>query len=452
MPLPDYITDKAPIEVSSRFIADDNYVLNEIKKLLFQSTDAFGRGVRLNSRNVADLASHYKFSPERFRLFVDDTRQFIQYDGFPAQYEKQKDVHVLKPQAANEAVELETTEIYRYVVGYVIEVSFAFQTNQRLQSGDILVIGYGEPDLANATGENLGPSADGWFFVWDGSLADNEVRLVQARDGTIQDDRTVTTSELITDWARYAQEVNWYAVGATRFTETFTDDNEQINKRIGRTGIEDERSARVGNHHVTIGINPGAASAGNLEIELGSVGVRLLGDTNPILRRKTNQFTATINTANTFVPIHGFRIEPNEQEVNVELTDIRVPKYTANGDIIVVAYAFDIAKLQDSGGNPLDDTDFSAPPLLSMQNSVIQTTSNIARFPNNSGTIVTSTTNPGGYQEGFGSNYDTQGSGKSNPSQQARRLISERDVVVFLARSTTASGTVKVEYVTEQQW
>jgi len=37
----------------------------------------------------------------------------------------------------------------------------------------------------------------------------------------------------------------------------------------------------------------------------------------------------------------------------------------------------------------------------------------------------------------------------SNP--QAKRAISERDVIVFLARATT-TGDVTFEYATEQQW
>jgi hypothetical protein len=141
MPNKDELNTAPPPDVFPDEVHDDNYVLNELKTLLLNSTDAFGKSVRLGTTNEADLPSHYDYSPERYRLYVDDTRQFIQYDGFPAQFADNADSFSLLPQADGEVVKLETAERYRYVVQYVLEWSLAFQTNQDLNSGDVWAVG-----------------------------------------------------------------------------------------------------------------------------------------------------------------------------------------------------------------------------------------------------------------------------------------------------------------------
>ena len=60
-------------------------VLSGLKKLrdtLTETRDAFGNEV--NSRtNVLDLAAHYPYSPERWRVFVDGDRVFPEYGTVP---------------------------------------------------------------------------------------------------------------------------------------------------------------------------------------------------------------------------------------------------------------------------------------------------------------------------------------------------------------------------------
>jgi hypothetical protein len=41
--------------------------------------DSFGKLIADNTRDVIDIGSHYPYSPERWRLLVDGTRQFPEY-------------------------------------------------------------------------------------------------------------------------------------------------------------------------------------------------------------------------------------------------------------------------------------------------------------------------------------------------------------------------------------
>lgn len=433
-----------------------SFSIKDLEDILLGQQDAFGRLVALNIQNQADLASHYPYSGERFRVFVDGSRQFIEYDGEPAQYEDTVDSHVLKPQADGEVIEFETTEIFRYAVQYVVEWSAALQTNQALQTGDVLAFGYGDADLNNPGSDTLGASADGYFWYWTPDLDLDQVTIAQYRNGTEQYATTVTRNNDLTDWTRLAAETNWYSIGESRFYETFTYQTEQRNNELGTTSNDQGKGPQQGNQPIQVAIKSGADSAGSLEVEVGSIGLRTLGDVEPILRRKSAKVPApqNVGTANTFVPLMAVRIDPDRRIVNTQLTDIDVAEFSGSGDVKLVAYAFDPSKVLGGDGNPLGDANFSTPVEHSPKGSVIEFSTDVDQIPNASGVTASTVDNPGGYQEGYGSLF-TSGTGSKAPTTQsgqtAKRPISERDVVVFCANAT-ATGNLNYEYTTEQQW
>jgi len=124
--------------------------------------------------NKADIASHYPHSPERHRLYINDSRFLLQYNS-TAKFEDADDSWILKP-AAGDTIQYQTAERFRYVVGFVSAVGQAFQTNQSLQSGDKIVVGYGDSDLANDMA-----AADGWFVEFVPELADDQGYLTTYR-------------------------------------------------------------------------------------------------------------------------------------------------------------------------------------------------------------------------------------------------------------------------------
>jgi len=119
--------------------------------VLGDAQDAFDNLVT-NRTNVLDLASHYPYSPERWRLFADGARIFPEYeaaiDDLP-QYEHAEDTHDLSP-AAGETVTLESAERPRYVVQYELASTAAVSANQSLQGDDRVRVG-------------LYDGSDGWY-------------------------------------------------------------------------------------------------------------------------------------------------------------------------------------------------------------------------------------------------------------------------------------------------
>ncbi|WP_256394108.1 hypothetical protein [Natronoarchaeum rubrum] len=436
-------------------MARGSFSLRRLTEYLDEGREAFGRPLSLGTTNEADLAGHYPYNPERFRVFVNGERQLLQY-GSVAEYEDVVDGHRLKPQSAGDVVTMETAEMYRYVVQYVVEWSAALQLSQQLQAGEALIFGYGDADLANSADDFPGPAADGWFWHWHSGLDANEVRLAEYRNGTTVDETVVELEKDVTVWKRLAGETNWYNVGNTRFVETYTgtyDDVEssQRNDTVARTSVDDGKGPQTANKQVQLSIKA-EAGAGSLEAELGSVGVRTLGDVGAITREKTYSFTASVSATGTWVPIAALRIDPDRDIVNVQVKNTDVTEFGGDGDVTVMPMAVDPQNaLTDGGSQP---TDWSAPVELNPTNSVVETSASVDQIPDATGTVSTSAADPGGYQLGFGSRYSSGTGSKttvSSGSATRKREISSRDVCVFLANASVA-GDVTVEVITEQDW
>jgi hypothetical protein len=439
-------------------VQDDNYVLNELKKIFTDSRDAFGKSVRLGTTNEADLASHYSYSPERYRLFVDGNRQFIQYDGAPAQFEDTVDSFLLKPQADGEVVTLKTAERYRYVVGYVIQWSFAFQINQELQSGDVWAVGYGDPDLENSTDDTPGPNADGWFVYQNSSNNTNEAILAEYRNGSEVSAVTVSFEKLPQTFGRVAGSTNWYNVGETSLVETYIETvngNEQKNDRIGTVGVPDGKGPERGNQRIHASVKAGNG-AGSLEFEQGSIGLRTFGNVSGILRAKTFDFSLDYTgTTTEFEPLLAIRVDPDRLEVNTQFTVLEPLEFGGNDDIVLIAQIFNKENVEDGGGNQLVDADYRAPTELSATNSVLEISTNVEQVPDSTGTQQTSMTNPGGYQVGYGSLTASGSQGTSgrvvSRARTQKRAVPNGDVAVLMARSPS-TGTVKGDLRFEQDW
>ena len=432
---------------SGRIELEDGKYINWADNLE-KNTDAFGTRLAQNTRNVADLAAHYPYNPERWRIDVDGVRQNIQYGSIP-QYNKQPDYHELIP-GQGETVRLKTAERFRYVVGFVIEPSYAYALSRTLETGDKLVFGYGEDDLHNDMA-----SADGWFWEYTPDLDDNQVDLTEYRNGTEVDRNTVPIEKAVNIWTRRADRINWYNVGNRQAIETYTEDGEQLNPFIGNTSVDNGRGPESGNHRIVIAIQRGASSSA-ITLEAGSVGVKVLGDTDAIKRSKIGESSYTFSTTGEWVPIFAVRVKDSYKLVNTSLVDLNIVEWGGSGDVEILVKNCDPSLVLDSGGNALEDSDYSTDELMTEVNTAVEVTTNVDQAPDSSGTSQASiATGPlGGYTVGYAS-FNQQGGGqntvRTQNALQVKRIIPDGDVAVFWGRAENSSE-VKFQYVTEQDW
>jgi len=414
----------------------------DLAELFRRSSDQFDKIIADSTTNEADLGANYKFSPERWRLFKNGSRQFVQY-GETSNFTDADDAKLLQPDSTD-TMRLETAERFRYIVQYVSKASSAFQINQDLQSGDYIGFGYGEDDIANSGDDTPGPAADGWFIYTNASIYP-DVKIAEYRGGTELDAKTVSLEKGLKTWTRYAVSFNWYAVGNAVWRETFTENGDQRNKILGKTSVDDDKGPLSGNHHVFFSVKAGGSTS-NLEMECGSIAMQTLGQVQANTRIKTTPHTGTISTTGAWVPLFALRETPGETDVNVQIVNTDVPEFSGSGDIQVMPISVDPENT--------DASDFTVPATISAANSVIEETTNITNFPDSTGTQVTSAADPGGYQLGFGSNYQ-EGQGNtvrsSSGSTTRKRQINNGDIVVVLGKATE-TGDYAVEIITEQDW
>lgn len=417
-------------------VHDDNYVLNELKRINYDSRDAFGKRISDGTRNNLDVASQYLFSPERLRLFLNDTRQFVQYDTID-KFTDTADTWTLQP-AGGDTMHLETAESGTYVVNYVMQVSASFQVNQSLQSGDVIKIGPYN-------------GSDGWYFEQRGSdHTDTQGDIVEERGGV----RNVLAEDVelgapVTDWQRFETRYNWYGVGNQEWRQTYTEDGEQFNDRFAETSNDGDRGPSTGNLNIWQEVTADADTTG-LELQCGSMGYITLGDPTSLNRTKPQYREDDVaGTNDTWEPVLAIRIDPDNADVNMQFNDLAVINYTANATIELVAASFD--------DDNTDATGFTIPEYHHDNNSALESTTNVSQVARDDGTVKTLEAGEkfGGWT--IAASVDVDGgnasgtAATSNQARQEKKAVLRSDHIVLLARTDTA-GTLSYVWDINQNW
>lgn len=427
-------------------MADGSLALRRLMEYLDKNRDAFENDI--NSRtNVLDLPAHYPISPERFTLSVDGSRVFPQYDDVP-QYTHDDDRHLLQP-AAGETVILESAERPRYVVQFELAATWAFELSQSLTTGDQLRVG-------------LYDGSDGYYLEQTGSHADDEADFVMERAGSVVYRKTnIPIRAPTTDFARLKLQTGWYNLTRQMWERSYAGpsqrenapDSTQFNFDITTADMGDNRGPVTGNLPIHFEINADAGTTG-LTLEAGSTAQVNLGTTTQFNRTKKFFEEDTLTVTDAWEPLRAFRIDPDRPIISVQLSKVTIGKYEATTDVELLLMAGDPSKVLDANGDPLTDADFSYPEEVSPQNNVIQTTTAVEQFPDNTGTPQTSMTNAGGWQLARSELLDGSGrslAGTSPLAVDAKRPLYARDIAVVLGKASTADA-MSYQIQTQQDW
>lgn len=401
--------------------------------------DAFGNQVSART-NVLDIAAHYPYNPERWTLSVDGSRVFPEY-GAVSQYNHAGDYHELQP-AAGETVTLESAERPRYVVQYELAATWAFAVNQSLASGDSIRVG-------------LYDGSNGWYMEHTGDHPDDSTGdFVLERDGSaVYRREDVDLAKDVLSNRRLKLQTGWYDITRQRWERSYSDSGTQKNDLLISTSADTERGSKTGNLPIHFSVTA-SGSTSNLVLEAGSAAQVNLGATVGLQRFKVAVHTDNIGTTGSWVPLRAYRIDPAREIINVQLRDVDIGEYSVSENVELLIQSFDTSNVADSGGNALEDSDFSTPPEFNGRNNVLETTANAAQFADSAGTLTTSASDPGGWQLGRGELYSGGGnniSGSTSSPENTKRPIYERDYILVLGKSpSTGDVTYQLEF--EQDW
>lgn len=397
--------------------------------------DVFDRQVAKNTTSELEIAAHYQANPERWRLFVDGARQFIEYNDIP-QYTHTGSDHELSP-GPGETLVFETTERPRYTVQYELAATWAASINQPLQSGDRVRIG-------------LYDGTDGWYLEKTGAHDPGKADFVVESGGVVRERTTEDIETPLTDFARFFLGTGWYRVTRQRWERSYPSEGYQQNPEIARTGDVDVPGPEVGNLPLRFEVTAGAGTSG-LALTAGSCALVTYGGVSDRVREKTHSFEYTFSTTGSWVPVAAMRVDPERSITSVQVANTDIVEFTGDGDVRVMPLVVSPENTDASG--------WQTPIEHSPVNSVVEiagtrTTPDVSTFPDQTGSVVASADNPGGYQIGYGSWYSSGTGSKTNVSSGAKtrkREISSRDVCVFVGNASV-TGSITCEIVTEQDF
>jgi len=404
--------------------------------------DVFGKLIADNTRSEGNIASHYPYNPERWRLYSgsvsESNRIFLMY-GDDTRYEHQRfngrgeyDVHKLKP-TAGETLIMQAPEIFRYVVGYEALVTQALSINQELNPGDYIRIGPFD-------------GSDGYGTEFNGEMGAGQCETFIMRDGTKVARDYTSIRKISESFTRFAHRFAWYNVGRAHLSQTYSQAGNQI--QDSQTGISTDkgRGPRQGNLPIRFEVYADSGTS-NLTLNAGSAGWQTFGDVFPNVRPKFAHVEATVDTANTWTPVAAIRKHPNLKLVDVTIQNLQLGDFSATGDVALAGFSISPTKTDASG--------FVTPLTHDSRNSVVEHTTNVTTFPNNTGDIVSSANNPGGFQAGYSRYYEAGVGSNQRVSEtetaNVKRGILNTDTIVILA-NTDNTGDIAFDYLTVQDW
>lgn len=406
-------------------------------KVLESFTDVFGVHIADGRTNIEDLGSHYQYSPERYRLLRDGSREFPEY-GSVSGFTDEADHFALSP-AQGETLVLETTDRPRYVVETEIVRTLAVRLSRSLESGDLARMGAFD-------------GTDGWFFEKTPSHGARGIDLVTFRNGS-QAKRASGTlgKDLTTVQTRLGLSGPWYDIGRILWHQSFSNAGFQRNPVVGRSSIDDARGPQTGNLPMRFEITRGA-SASAITMECGSIGAHTLGSIDPQTRLKQFSKTINIGTTGAWVPLFAIRLAPDRTIVNAQLIACQAIKWDANGDVEVTARSFAPENIHESDDTQLDDADFDPPAVLATQNSALETSEAVTQVVESDGsTFSASMSNPGGYQIGYDRLTSSNKATASFRAPNVRQQIPPQDIIVVMGKCSS-TGNVTTAIGVEEDW
>ena len=419
--------------------------------------DAFGNQLARTTQNNADLAAHYRYNPERYRLYRNGSRELLQYEDiasyphFSDRRSGDEDVFVLQPDGGDTLL-FKTAERFRYTVNFVSEVSVAMGINQELSGSDRVTLGLDtSPD---------GDLADGYFLEHRGDHGPNEVDVYEKRQGSVIGERqTVGVIRALTTFQRWVLDYNWYNVGEENWGETWTNDRSgQINREIATTSAEPTdantglggRGPIAGNGHTVIEAEADASTS-DLEVHAGSLSVTTLGDVDNVVRAKGAEAGPfTPDQTGDWEALFALRVAPGDHNVSVEVRNIDL---TA-GAATAVAIACGPFNVRDDTGAQLTDADFDPPGPQSAANSAVEVSTDVDQFPDADGTVTDIAADPGGYQISYDQSRDSgvgASAGTRSGEIRAKHGILDGDICVVVAKPQDISD-IYTHYVVGQDW
>jgi len=386
--------------------------------------DVFGQQVVKNVSSQINLASSNPYNAERWRLSVDGTTAFPQYDAVD-QYNHDGKRHRLEP-AAGETVRLRTAERPKYVVEFESAATMSWAANKNataLTGDDRIRVGRFDGD-------------DGWAMEFNAGHSEEECDLLVLRGGSVvrrKIDRYIPAT--LSDFIRILQKGAWYDATRHEWDISLVQQERQVNAEVGTVGMAGE-GPTTPNLPIMYEVRADSLTS-DLVLKAGSVSLAQYGRPSNFVRVKEHTFQSSLSTAGDFEPLYAFRKDPSYRDVEAEIVRAQILKYGTSELFEVAVQAFRSSKVSFDGTGS-----WGPPPKWSSRNNILETRSDVDQVADQDGNLVAAPSNPGGYQLGYHSSLGDLGSdkGQASESKAEKAFLHEDDVAVVLGK-VVSSGS-----------
>jgi hypothetical protein len=386
--------------------------------------DVFGQQVVKNVSSQINIASSNPYNAERWRLSVDGTTAFPQYDAVP-QYNHDGKRHRLEP-GAGETVRLRTAERPKYVVEFESAATMSWAANK---------------DASGLTGDDrirIGrfDGSDGWAMEFNAGHSEEECDLLVMRGGSVvrrKIDRYIPAT--LSDFIRILQKGAWYDATRHEWDISLVRRERQVNAEVGTVGMAGE-GPTTPNLPIMYEVRADSLTS-DLVLKAGSVSLAQYGRPSNIVRVKEHAFQSTLSTAGDFEPLYAIRKAPSYRDVEAQILRTEILKYGTDELFEVAVQAFRSSKVSFDGTGS-----WGVPPEWSSRNNILETRSDVDQIADQDGNLAVTPSNPGGYQLGYHTSLGDLGSDKGQPSesQTEKAFLHEDDVAIVLGR-VVSSGS-----------
>lgn len=419
-----------------------------------------------NLNNLKDVTSYdftLPFSSQRLRYFKESggslKRKFVKYgqsNGI-SEFDTFKRI----TSSSGKVSKIKTARGFSLESGRQASPSFIFKLNRSLNSGERVVFGIGDPDLANGM-EN----AEGYFFEVAPELSSNEVYFSIYNKGNLLNEgekkEVIDIENSILSWNKLS--CNIYpgpfstALIYNNFSASLKDGT--FDTRVGKVSTD----GSIGPESLLSHLNFNVKGNG-LSIDVRSTSIKKETINKPVRIKQLGVDAIPVGTVGTWVPVAAARQMPDRKMIQGALNSFTLTDFTSDGYVQAVVQSFAKNKVTFSGADSWQIT-----PPLSKDGTTIQTRVDVDQISNQSGSLVSETKMPGGNliarsvaklvsDSSSGGGPPPFNSGNSStliqdtfsPNENPENFFNDDDIFVVLVQVENA-GDISFEFKFRENW
>lgn len=404
----------------------DMFAVGQFFRDANKATTQFGTLIADGTTSLLDLPSSYPFNSERYELVQEGTVGDTEFSDTPGEFllsvnGTEGDKHRLKAR-----------QRLTYLPNYELLWGAAYYMDEQLEPGQRLTIALSDPADENGYYVEIESDAKRCFIRNGGTDIDVRTWGAQPQHTDPYNDAVDETQPQV-----LRQFVSWYGDGAAKTTLTHAGaDSIPQNTPLATVANRGEVATEEINLNISVTLEcTGSTTANTVHVLSYGALNRGAGSTSNRVKSAHNWSLGGDINSTSFTPVLAIRRIPDKAQIPTQLSNFEIiPEDTM--EVVAIAFA----------EGSTDASDWDVPPQKDPENTAVEQTTSISTIPTDAndepdGRLIDLVI------------ADAQGNRSEAAEADVQAEFYEDEVVVFVARTKTASNSsVDLTYRTRQEW